>query len=72
MLEIAIEGRVVGTVLRGGSRVTHGVREIGKKKISLYFGKSGSCLCITRHVDEQGISHLKLFPGLDILSHTLR
>lgn len=38
MLEIAIEGRVVGTVLRGGSRVTHGVREIGKKKSAFILG----------------------------------
>ena len=42
------------------------------KKMSLIFGNSGPYLCITRYVDEQGISHLKLLPGIKIASHNLR
>lgn len=33
---------------------------------------AGPYLCITWHVDEQGISHLKLFPGINILSQNLQ
>lgn len=40
--------------------------------MSLIFGNSGPYVYITRYVSERGISYLKLFPGLDILSHTLR
>ena len=43
----------------------------GEKK-SLIFGNLGPYLHISRHADEQGTSHLKLFPGLNTLSHNLR
>lgn len=40
--------------------------------VSHLFGNLGPYLCITRYVDEQGISYWKLSPGLNILSHSLR